>query len=1001
MSSCPPPESLQRLLAGNLDAAEADTIAGHVAACAHCEAVLEQLSDYPELRGWLSADDSADAVTTPDLARLNRPLACASDLNGPPERQRSATGLPFLGPPRCEGDLGSLGPYCVEAELGRGGMGVVLKARDNTLRRSVALKVLRPDMAGEGGRARLVREARLAAQLQHDHVVPVHAVLELPGGLPCVVMEYVAGPSLAQRVRTPPPLPPREAARLLAGVADALHTAHAAGLVHRDVKPGNILLDAQTGRARLGDFGVAREVIGATALTGEGALVGTPAYMSPEQARGEPATAGSDVYGLGTTLYEALTGQAPFGGAAHMVLRRVLEEEPIPPRRLQDAVPPDLETICLRAMAKEPGRRYPSAREFGDDLRRFLAGEPIRARPAGPVERGWRWCRRNPRVAALGSVVGALLLLLVGGSVVATLWISAARNQADRDRIAAEQSAAAARHAETEARANADAASAYFAHAIEAFQALYDGADNRLRGRPDADDLRRELLQTAVKGVEGVARRNAEKPATGRGMVLAHLRLGNLFFRLGRPEEARKQFERARDLALQLPGAEAKTPQALGDLAVAWQNLGNLDLFAGRSKDAIAPYREALRCREQAARMDSGNARVRRDLASAHSRLANAYATAGEPASARRHYEQALALETPAGKGPPRDLYDRHIRLGECCETLGEFEAAANHFRQALACAAAFPGAERPDSANRWLMMWAHVTLARVVSWLGDAKKAEEHLRQAVVMAGPVAARHTDHVDVQHMTALAWADLASVQLKRDDPVSARDSARKALAIGERLARLYPADVRWLRAVRKFTFLLARVEEREERYQQAVEWTRRALDFSRRAPLHSSDPDLKQIRQDVELDLALYCTASEPGVDDLAFVLSRPQKLSVALLIVRGSRLARRGRHAEAAVTTAHLRRLSPDNVYHLVGAARIYGLCVAAVDREPTSDAARREGYVKEALDCLRASVRRDRLYVLGMRSHSDLAALRDRPDFRALLQSSPARPTTPAQQAK
>src|SRR5262249_34311874 len=218
-----------------------------------------------------------------------------------------------------------------------------------------------------------------AARVKHDHVVSVYAVATPPAGPPYLVMELLDGATLAGLIRRHGRLEPGEAARLAAQAADGLHAAHQAGLVHRDVKPGNLLLDAGTGRVKITDFGLARTTDLPSGVTHEGVVVGTPAYMSPEQARGAVPDARGDVYSLGASLYEMLTGEVPFRGVPHMVLRQVIADEPRPPRRLHDAIPRDLETVCLKAMAKEPARRYESAGEFADDLRRWLRGEPIRA----------------------------------------------------------------------------------------------------------------------------------------------------------------------------------------------------------------------------------------------------------------------------------------------------------------------------------------------------------------------------------------------------------------------------------------------------------------------------------------------------------------------------------------------------------------------------------------------------------------------------------------------
>ena len=243
---------------------------------------------------------------------------------------------------------------------------------------------------------------RKAAAVKHDHTVTIYRVGHTPGfPLPYLVMEYVDGEPLSDRLERQGVLEAKEAARIVQQVAHALAAAHARGLVHRDIKPSNILLEAGSGRAKLTDFGLARATeVGGVSTSQSGRIVGSPAYMSPEQTVAPAKIDGrSDIYSLGVVLYELLTGERPFRGAAHLLLQQVVHDEPRPLRKLNDRIPRDLETICLKAMAKAQARRYATGRELADDLRRFLNNEPIHARPVGQVERLWRWCRRNPGLA--------------------------------------------------------------------------------------------------------------------------------------------------------------------------------------------------------------------------------------------------------------------------------------------------------------------------------------------------------------------------------------------------------------------------------------------------------------------------------------------------------------------------------------------------------------------------------------------------------------------------
>jgi WD40 repeat protein len=384
------------------------------------------LRQHPEL----AAELAAFFADQNELTRLARGMA---------EPAAEAATLGYVGDaaPTPGTRIGYFGDYELLEEVGRGGMGVVYKARQVSLNRQVALKmVLAGEFASPEDVQRFRREAEAAANLDHPNIVPVYEVGE-HRGQHYFSMKLIEGGSLAAGKL---PLPARQAAALVATLARAVHHAHQRGVLHRDLKPANVLLD-EHGQPHVTDFGLARRVDGDSRHTRTGGIVGTPGYMPPEQARAEKVlTTAVDVYSLGAILYELLTGRPPFRAETPLdTLLQVLEKEPSAPRSLNPAVDRDLETVALKCLAKEPGRRYGSAEELADDLERWQRGEPIRARRVGAVRRALLWARRRPAVAGL---LGALAVVAAGafvGMLLLFLQARAGREQAEAGQKALRQ----------------------------------------------------------------------------------------------------------------------------------------------------------------------------------------------------------------------------------------------------------------------------------------------------------------------------------------------------------------------------------------------------------------------------------------------------------------------------------------------------------------------------------------------------------------------------------
>jgi tetratricopeptide (TPR) repeat protein/tRNA A-37 threonylcarbamoyl transferase component Bud32 len=597
-----------------------------------------------------------------------------------------------------------VGDYELLSVLGQGGMGVVYKARQISLNRDVAVKMIRnAEFASEDQVRRFQNEAESVALFDHPGIVPIYEVGNHEDQR-YFSMKLIEGEGLDKRLKASP-LKPRVAAKLVAEVAEAIHHAHQRGLLHRDLKPANILIDVE-GHPHVTDFGLSKRIENTSGLTVSGAIMGTPAYMAPEQAlgRNSQVTTASDVYGLGGILYAALTGRDPFDGDSVLeTLEKVRQAAPETPSSINKQLPHDLEVICLKCLEKDPKRRYPSAQALADDLHRWLNGEPIVARPVSALVRAWMWSKRKPALAGLSA---ALAVALVGGVIgIAWQWREAIfqRNAAVVARDAAVRQEAAARKAEAEARAargaaekNAVLASRQATLALNTIQDLIGQVQTNLSG-PGLFEVRTALLNNAINRIEGVAAvydKSTSKEAT---VMAIYMELSKVYHTLGKTEKAVAMLDRALDIGkARVIIKENSDPSR--------QNLANLHLQRallheelGRDmKAALADNQEGLRLyediynhpkRDQFA-VDPKIVRI--GLAEAYTRVAVSNYRLGDIAAAqdgfRKSYNlrQELLQATPGDPQLKQDLSYSAMALAEGSFRLGDPARADDYYRQTL-----------------------------------------------------------------------------------------------------------------------------------------------------------------------------------------------------------------------------------------------------------------------------------------------------------------------------
>ncbi len=599
-----------------------------------------------------------------------------------------------------------LGDYELLEELGRGGMGIVYRAKQRSVNRLVALKVIRPDrlasMSLSNQRKTIDRfrlEAEAAARINHDNLVTVYEV-GCDAGMHYFSMRFVEGSSVADAIRVNP-AENRKAAEWMEPICRAVEAVHQKGILHRDLKPQNILLENATGRSLLADFGLAKLADDETAMTQTGDAVGTPAYMSPEQFEDASRIgAAADIYGLGATLYCILSGRPPFqASSAIQTMKQVLETEAVPLRQLNPAVDRDLETICMKCLDKSPARRYESSAALADELKRYLEGRPILARPVGVPERAARWCRRNPLVASL---IGVSFAAIVFGVV--ALGVSNVRTEAARKR--SEES---------------------FHEAKSAVNDLFTlVSEERLLNEPGLQEVRRDLLERARGYYERFLERRSNDPALQVELAATKYRMGLIEEALGEPQKAHDWFAKAHDQqkahvaaqpdSIDHARAFSNTLTAMGRVAAQRDKLDdatehftaaeklrerliektskatdkfdllrlhansrmNLGLVARRQGDldqARTLYLEAQERRNKTLPTNPKDRAMRRDLAKGFYNLANLAIDRNDEAALRENIDEAIKRYEELLTENPRDLDDQYL-LSLCYRLRADLFAA-------------------------------------------------------------------------------------------------------------------------------------------------------------------------------------------------------------------------------------------------------------------------------------------------------------------------------------
>ncbi len=576
-------------------------------------------------------------------------------------------------------------------------------------------------------------------------------------GVPFIALEYVDGQGLDQKLAGKP-LEDAKAAELVEILARAIDYAHGRGVIHRDLKPANVLLTAE-GVPKIADFGLAKRLEDDSGHTRAGVVMGTPSYMAPEQARGAVDEIGplADVYALGAILYCMLTGRPPFTAAGTVeTIRQVLSAEPVPPSRLQPKVHRDLETICLKCLQKDSGKRYPSGEELADDLLRFQQGKPILARPVGALERVWRWCRRNPRVALPSLAATLLALALMIGGPAAAVAVNRQKNIAVRAQGRAEQKEEQAKASEQkaveareEARANEqkaveaqNTAATQGRLALDTIKTVIREVQSGLEHQPQLQELRQRLLQSALAGLDLVAANGIDADQKDLLTAAACRRLGDIFLDLGQSEKALEQYALCCDIVDELDENESLSNR-YHNLSSSYTNMAEAAKRIGKSSQARDYLLRALEVRRDWAEAEPANKMVPQNIAASLGKLGSVSLMLGQVLEAEEFYKESLQLRKqwvewdPANPTAKMELAGAYNAMGRLTLRQGKFDESETCALEARNLLAQVLETQPQDVYLRWNTALFSNQLATVYL-MGD--KPQQAVREYSSSLGPLEA---------------------------------------------------------------------------------------------------------------------------------------------------------------------------------------------------------------------------------------------------------------------